>query len=276
MNRLTHIGHSKMMHWIACLSIIMLVLFDASPAYSQRDTREIRAGRSGVSYARERSGRRGSEYRSHRYNSIDRSAHPGIWTLGVAMGASYNWQTRDAGYAYDKAFSGAWGASAGLTATYKIEEWISIRADLLFTQKNYKMERMKSELQELDIHSDHMCHYLQLPVMADWTFVVGDLRSHIFTGAYAATWIGGNVSRKTLFEAEETRTRYEFTPEDNRIDGGLVGGLGVSYDVLPYLRIGAEALFYYSMSNTVKKQALMYDKRYNNTIVIGISTKYIF
>lgn len=262
--------------WYIVVMLAVMFIGDALPAYSQALPNEIRAGRSGVAYQKERRGRRGSEYKSHRYSAIDRSAHPGIWTLGAALGATYNWQTRDAGYAYDRAYSGGWGANVGLTATYKIEEWVSIRADLAFTQKNYKMERMKTQLRKQNVHSDYMCHYLQLPVMADWTFGGEDVKSHIYTGAYAAAWMGGNVSRHTLLEEGDVRKRYEFTPEDNRIDGGLVGGVGVSWDPLPYLRLGVEALFYYSMSNTVKRQALMNDTRYNNTVVVGVSTKYIF
>lgn len=261
--------------WFIVVLMAVLGLSDALPVYSQLPN-EIRAGRSGVTYQKERRGRRGSEYKSHRYSAIDRSAHPGIWTVGAAIGATYNWQTRDAGYAYDRAYSGAWGANAGITGTYMVQPWLSIRADILFTQKNYKMERMRAEQQAKNIHSDYMCHYLQLPVMADWTFGGEDVKSHIYTGAYAAAWLGGNVNRKTILQNEETRRRYEFTPEDNRADGGLVGGVGVSWDPLPYLRVGAEALFYYSMANTLKKQAIMYDRRYNNTVVIGISTKYIF
>lgn len=244
-----------------------------APAPVQRS--EIRSGRSGVEYEKVRRTRRGAQYKSHRYSDIDRSAHPGIWTLGATIGATYNWQTREAGYAYDMSFKGGWGANAGVTATFKALEWLSIRADVLFTQKNFGMERMQPELRERNIHSDYMCHYLQIPVMADWTFG-GEIKSHIYTGAYGGAWLGGNVSRKTLLVTDEYRARYEFTPEDNRIDGGLVGGLGVSWDPMPYLRIGFEALFYYSMANTVKRQALMNDTRYNNTVVVGVSTKYVF
>lgn len=274
MNRPSIIGQNNVSRFLM-LCIVALCLADALPAYCQQPN-EIRSGRRGITYAKVRRSRRGSEYRSHRYSAIDRSAHPGIWTLGAVLGASYNWQTRDAGYAYDMTFNGGWGANAGLTATYKALDWLSVRADLVFTQKNYSMQRMHPELIGSNIHSDYMCHYLQLPVMADWTFGSEDVKSHIYTGAYAAAWMGGNVNRKTVFQNDEKRTQYTFTPEDNRIDGGLVGGVGVSWDPVPYLRIGAEALFYYSMSNTVKKQAVMNDTRYNNTVVIGISTKYIF
>ena len=253
----------------------LLVIGDAMPAYSQTNTNEIRSGRGGVEFSKNRKGRKGSQYKSHRYGVVDRSAHPGIWTLGATAGCNYNWQTRESGYAYDMSFGGRWGASAGITATYMVYNWLSVRADVLYTQKNYGMERMLPELKAENVHTNYMNHYLQIPVMADWTFG-GDLKAHIFTGAYAGAWLGGQVTRKSMLVKEEQQSYYEFTPEDNRVDGGLVGGVGVTYDPLPYLRVGAEVLFYYSLANTVKKQPVMNDTRYNNTIVIGVTTKYVF
>lgn len=252
----------------------LLGVFDALPAYSQQPN-EIRSGRGGVEFSKSRRGRRGSQYKSHRYSQIDKSAHPGIWTVGAALGASYNWQTREAGYAYDMTFTGRWGANAGVTGTYMVYDWLSIRADILYTQKNYGMQRMQPSLRERNIHTNYMHHYLQVPVMADWTFG-SEIRSHIYTGAYAGGWLAGNMTRQTILLDELQHTTYEFTRDDNRIDGGLVGGLGISWDPLPYLRIGAEVLYFYSMSNTMKRQPVMYDTRYNNTIVIGVSSKYIF
>lgn len=273
MNRQSITGFSCK-RWLVVLLLAVIGLSDSLPAYSQQPN-EIRSGRGGVEYPKVRRGRKGSQYKSHRYSEIDRSAHPGIWTVGLVASASYNWQLRDAGYAYDMSFNGRWGANGGITATRLCYDWLSIRADLVYTQKNYGMRRMQPMLKEQNVNTKFMQHYLQLPVMADWTFG-SEVKSHIYTGAYAAAWLGGNVTRQTLLSKEELQSVYEFSSEDNRIDGGLVGGVGVSWDPLPYLRIGGEVLFYYSMSNTVKRQAVMNDTRYNNTVVVGMSAKYIF
>lgn len=274
MDRHTIFGHGLRRLGLLALAL-MLAWGDALPCYSQTTSNEIRSGRGGVEFSKSRKGRRGSQYRSHRYNAIDHTNHPGIWTLGATVGGSFNWQTREAGYAYDMSYVGRWGVSAGLTATYMVFNWLSIRADVLYTQKNYGMLRMLPELQAADVHTNYMHHYLQIPVMADWTFG-GDVKGHIYTGAYGGAWLGGQVNRKSILMEDEQVSPYTFTPEDNRADGGLAGGAGVTWDPLPYLRVGAEVMIYYSLANTVKKQPVMNDTRYNNTIVIGVTTKYLF
>lgn len=260
--------------WLVVLSIVLLSLGDAIPAYSQ-NTGELRSGRIGVEYGSVRRGRRGSQYKSRRNNIMENNSKMGFWSVGVLGGASYNWQTRESGYMYDVAFNGGWGGFAGVSATYMFFDWLSIRADIMYTQKNYGMRRMTPELRKLDIHSNYTNHYLQIPVMADWTFGT-IVKSHILTGAYGGVWLAGETKRITIFDKEPTRSKYTFTPEDNRADGGLVGGVGISWDPWQFLRIGAEVVFYYSLSNTVKHQAIEYDRRYNNNIVMGISARYVF
>ena len=255
-------------------AIVLLGLSDALPAYSQANN-EVRSGRIGVEYGKTRYGRKGSQYKSRRNNIMENNSKMGFWSVGFIGGGSFNWQTRDAGYAYDMTFDGAWGAHAGVTGTYMFYDWLSLRADILYTQKNYNMRRMHPALQDMNIHSNYTNHYLQIPVMVDWTF--GSLvKGHIFTGAYGAMWLGGEVSRVTPINPEEQKTKYQFTPEDNRFDGGVVGGVGVSWDPIQYIRISAEAMFYYSLVNTVKRQPVMNDARYNNTVVIGVSARYVF
>ena len=169
-------------------------------------------------------------------------------------------------------YNGRWGAVAGLTMTYKFFDWMSLRADVQYAQKNYNMTRMSSALQH--IHADYTNHYLQVPVMIDWTF--GSLvKSHIYTGGYGGFWMAGNVKRISVVNAQEQKASYVFNPEDNRGDGGLAAGVGVTYDPLPYLRVGAEVMLYYSLVNTVKHQPVMNDARYNNTVTIGVMATYI-
>lgn len=260
--------------WLVVLSVLLLGLGDALPAYSQGNS-EIRSGRIGIEYGRTRYGRKGSQYRSRRNNIMENNSKMGFWAVGLLGGASYNWQTREAGYMYDMTFDGGWGAYGGVSATYMFFDWLSIRADIMYAQKNYGMRRMTPELQKLNVHTNYTNHYLQVPVMADWTF--GSLvRAHILTGAYGGVWLDGDVSRVTIYDTETVRSKYTFSKEDNRADAGLVGGVGVSWDPWQFLRIGAEAMFFYSMTSTVRRQPVAYDKRYNNNIVVGLSVRYVF
>lgn len=273
MNRHLHLSH-RIRRDLLIAAVALLWSGGGISAYGQ-NTNEIRSGRIGIEFGKTYHGRRGSQYKSRRNYIMENNSKMGFWAVGVLGGASYNWQTRESGYAYDMSFGGGWGGYAGISATYMFFDWLSIRADILYSQKNYNMRRMQPALKELDIHSTYTNHYLQVPVMADWTF--GSLvKGHILTGAYGGVWLGGDVKRKTIFNSEERKSAYEFTKEDNRADAGLVGGVGVSWDPWQFLRLGVEAMFYYSMTNTVRKQPIMYDRRYNNTVIVGISAKYVF
>ena len=273
MNRQSHSCHSAR-HGLIVLVIILFGLGDSLPLLGQNNS-EIRSGRIGIEYAKTRYGRKGSQYKSRRNNIMENNSKMGFWSVGLLGGASFNRQERESGYMYDMVFDGGWGGYAGVSATYMFFDWLSIRADVMYSQKNYGMRRMTPELQRLGVRSFYTNHYLQVPVMADWTF--GSLvRAHILTGAYGGVWLGGEVSRVTVYDTKPSHSKYAFTPEDNRADGGLVGGVGVSWDPWQFLRIGAEAMVFYSLSNTVKRQAVTYDKRYNTNIVLGVSVRYVF
>lgn len=264
--------------------IVCLLLGLATPIKAQiKDRRseqpnEIRSGRSGMDFGGANSsyGRRGSEYRTRRYNNnlFSSNEEQGNLGIGITAAAAINWQTRDAGYAYDMHFNGRWGAAAGIMVTYRFFDWMSLRADVQYAQKNYNMTRMSPIMQSMHIHADYTNHYLQVPVMIDWTFG-STVKSHIFTGGYGGFWLAGNVNRISVINEKEQKVPYIFSPEDNRADGGIAAGVGVTYDVLPSLRVGAEAMLYYSLVNTVKKQPVMNDTRYNNTVTIGLTATYI-
>lgn len=264
--------------------IVCMLMGLIMPAQAQvKDRRseqpnEIRSGRSGVDFGRGRSsyGHRGSEYRTRRYNDnlFSSNEEQGNLGIGVTAAAAINWQTRDAGYAYDTHYNGRWGAAAGIMVTYRFFDWMSLRADIQYAQKNYQMTRMSPTMQSMHIHTDYMHHYIQVPVMVDWTFG-SKVKSHIYTGGYGGFWLGGNVTRISVVNEKEQNARYEFSSEDNRADGGIAAGVGVTYDVLPSLRVGAEAMLYYSLVNTVKRQPVMNDTRYNNTVTLGVIATYI-
>lgn len=218
---------------------------------------EVRAGRNGIvanySYSRRR--KRGAEY--NRRASLRRQrGNEGAWAIGVQGGATYAWQ------APAKALSqGAWSGYAGVTATYRAMDWIHIRADINYLSKAYNI--LPATVSGTDdvsgntLAERHSETYLMVPVMADWTFG-STVRSHIYTGAYMGGWLAGEA----------------FTTQTNRFDGGFAGGVGVSWDVLPMLRVGADVMLYYSLSNTFTPDAGQ--TTYLHSLTMGLSAKYIF
>lgn len=265
-------------------ALLLLCLCTLCPIEAQqrarRDTRpdEVRSGRSGVTYGGlGNTGRGGSQYgKKAKFNNdlFERSqTHQASWTVGVNVGPSLNWQTRESGYAYDMVYNSGWGATAGVSLIYEALEWLFVRADVQFMQKNYSMKRMMPALASMKIHTDYTNNYLQVPLMADWTFGA-NVRSHIYTGAYVGGWLGGQTKRVIAYDATTQQGAYTFNSEDNRVEAGLAGGVGVTYDVLPMLRVGGEVMFYYSLTSTLKKQPHMNYPRYNNTLTIGITAIY--
>ena len=264
--------------------LLVVCTLTAFPLHAQqrakRDTRpdEVRSGRSGIMYGGlGATGRGGSQYgKKSKYNNdlFERSqTHEGAWTIGVTVGPNLNWQTRDSGYAYDMAYNTGWGAAAGLSVTYEALDWLFARIDVQFMQKNYSMHRMQDVFADKNVHTSYMNNYLQVPLLADWTFG-SNVRSHILTGAYTGGWLNGQFDRILAYSHNEQKGAYTFTPEDNRFDAGLAGGVGVTYDVLPNLRVGGEVMLYYSLTSTLKKQPYMNYTRYNNTLSVSVTASY--
>ena len=270
-----------MMRAVVVLAVCLLTVLPLSAQQrAKRDMRpeEIRSGRSGITYSKKgATGRGGSQYgKKAKYNNdlFERAqTHEAAWTIGINVGPSLNWQTRESGYTYDMAYNTGWGAAAGVSVSYEALDWLFARIDVQFAQKNYSMHRMQDMFADMNVHTDYTLNYLQVPLLADWTFG-SNVRSHIYTGAYVGGWLNGKTYRVLAYNGSTQQGAYTFTPEDNRFEAGLAGGVGVTYDVLPKLRIGGEIMLYYSLTSTLKKQQYMNYTRYNNTLTVSVTASY--
>ena len=56
-------------------------------------------------------------------------------------GATYNVFSMDKQYLTDYEIDGRWGATVGITGQYDINNWLGVRADINWTQKNYRKHR---------------------------------------------------------------------------------------------------------------------------------------
>lgn len=61
---------------------------------------------------------------------------------------------------------------------------------------------------------------------------------------------------------------------DNRFEGGALLGIGLQYQVLPYLQFFAEGRYYYSLTDMQKDYMIDQVPRYNNTL--GIQAGILF
>ena len=200
----------------------------------------------------------------------------GQWRVGVTAGTDYNVYTMDKQYESDWQMQGRWGATIGITGQYDVTNWLGVRADLNWTQKNYRHYRDR-----LPIEHKYFNNYLQLPVMASLSMGGEKLRGFVNLGVYGGYWLSSH--REGLdFNAFSAMTysfseKVEFDSDrDQRWDCGLVGGVGLEYRFAKHWAAQVEARYYYSTTSAQKQYMKVKDYRYNHTTAIQAGVYYLF
>lgn len=213
------------------------------------------------------------------------------WRIGITGGATYNNYSLDNHYMSDWHIKGAWGKFAfkryeflvstlGVMGQYDFNDWLGIRTDINWSMKNHRQYRtmFKTDYEELN-------SYIQLPIMASFSFGGQKLRGFLNTGIYGGYWLssydyGTQMYPMTQIEISGT-IKNEFDQDrDQRFDYGLVGGVGVEWR-FHYLQKDwawqvVEARLYYSTSSTQKDYMRIKDPRYNTTFAIQSGLCYFF
>ena len=199
------------------------------------------------------------------------------WRVGVTAGADYNVHSMDLQYMDDFRMQGRWGATVGVTGQYDFTNWLGVRADLNWMQKNYRQYRTNLS----EVHYKYRNNYLQLPVMASFSFGGEKLRGFCNVGVYGGYWLNShrkgedfhNVSDYTYTFSE----KVEFDKDrDQRWDCGFVGGLGLEYRFAKRWGAQVEARYYYSTTSFRKEQPHFKDKRYHSTLGLQAGVMYFF
>ena len=200
------------------------------------------------------------------------------WRVGASGGATYNWYSIDTQYQADYRYDGAWGWSAALFSQYNFFDWLALRFELEAMERNYRFYRtgIYSEMNILYRNT-----YLQLPVMAQFSFGGEHVRGFANLGVYAGYWAAGKQKGDFLdmmnYKVISIDDPYRFQSEkDQRADFGLAGGLGIEYSFLEHFAIHLEGRCYYSFISTVKPYMRVKDYRYNTTVGIQAGFSYIF
>lgn len=180
-------------------------------------------------------------------------------------------------YADDMKYLKNSGATLGATVKYYFTNWLAARADLLWIQKNYKMNRTANNSASI-LNSDYTNNYFSLPVMAQVQFGY-KFKVFAYFGGYVGYWMSGKRSGQTysmdyLLYGNITSTEYddeawEFdSRRDNRFDAGLAYGLGVSLNVFDNLVVSVEGRYYYGMTDVQKQYMNTSVPHYNTTLAI--------
>ena len=199
------------------------------------------------------------------------------WRVGITGGADYNVYSMDKQYLDDYRIDGRWGVTLGISGQYDVTDWLGIRADLNWTQKNYRKHRVVLEEMNFKYQND----YLQLPVMASFSAGGEKLRGFFNLGAYGGYWLRsqrkGSDFNSFGYYTVTFSEKLDFNDDvDQRWDCGLVGGAGVEYRFASHWAAQAEVRYYYSTTSSTKQYMRVKDYRYNNTTAIQLAAYYIF
>lgn len=200
------------------------------------------------------------------------------WRVGVVGGADYNVYRMDQQYMTDFKVDGRWGATLGVTGQYDVNEWLGVRAELDWTQKNYRRSRVVYS----DIDYKYTNNYLQLPLMASFSFGAERLRGFCNVGVYGGYWLSSHrkgtdinfFDNDKVFSFDEKVDFYD--KRDQRWDCGLMGGVGIEYRLAEHWAAQAEARYYYSTTSATKQYMRIADYRYNSTTALQLAINYIF
>lgn len=199
------------------------------------------------------------------------------WRVGVTGGAAYNVFSMDKQYMTDYAIDGRWGATVGISGQYDVNSWLAVRADVNWTQKNYRKHR--EILSAMDYKYQN--NYLQVPVMASFSVGGRQLRGFCNLGVYGGYWLnsyykGSDYNSIGSYQFNFSCKQELNSEKDQRLDFGFLGGLGVEYRIAPHWAAQAEVRYYYSTVSTTKQYMRVKDYRYNATTAIQMGVSYIF
>ena len=199
------------------------------------------------------------------------------WRIGANVGASINHPTIDKQYMEDLQFKDRMGITFGVMGQYDFNDWFGVRAEIDWTQKNYRQTRISS------IHQDYkyMNNYLLLPVMASFSFGSEKLRGFCNLGVYGGYWLNsyrkGSDFNSFLNSSYSFSEKQEFNKDqDQRWDCGFAGGLGLEYRISKKWGAQVEARYYYSTTSFRKEQPHFKDKRYHSTLGLQAGVMYFF
>jgi opacity protein-like surface antigen len=208
------------------------------------------------------------------------------WSAGVSAGYTNNeLYTNISNYNYNS-YHKEGGFVVAVPVHYVIRNWLAVKAEPGFIEKSFSLRQTVPGNPQTQLTSRY--HYLQLPLMAQFSYSVGRWRGFANLGGYGAYWLYGRIKGTELdgFNytfpdainlTQDVDGKYEF---DNRRDrhlqfGWLAGG-GVQYTVSKKLDVFAEGRYYQDLTDQQKSYMHNQVPRYNNTASVSAGCLYHF
>jgi len=195
------------------------------------------------------------------------------WSIGLSGGYVNNALSAQPGYRAFTRYESAQGFSVGIPLQYAWSDWFALQAEPTFIQKNYKQQR---SVAYQDVHSLWTNSFAELPLMARFSFGGKRLKGFLNTGGFAGFWLDSHIKGNALsFTVDHTDTDKKFyyafdeqapfdKRRDNRLEAGLLAGVGIQYRLAGYTFF-VEERYYYGLTDLQKDYMLNKAPRYNNT-----------
>lgn len=209
--------------------------------------------------------------------------------LGISGGINRNTLTTDEGYRAFTIHRPMNGFQIGLPLQYDIRDWLAVQVEPAYIKKNYELKR--TEIYS-GIGQQFKNGYLQLPIMARFSFGGQQLKGFLNLGGYAAYWLNGRIKGTVLnifdnvpdIENDQQIDNYsqynnlyryneKFSFDhrrDQRWEFGLLAGIGLEYRMSASYKVFIEGRYYYSLSDQQKNYMINQIPRYNNTLGVQI------
>jgi hypothetical protein len=210
----------------------------------------------------------------------DNTSEQKRWFIGLEWGYAHNMLYSSTGYRAFTQYENGAGFSIGIPAQFRLFDWLTLGSGLQYIQKNYALSR---SVFGDDIRSEWTNSYLELPLMARFSFGGEKLRGFLNTGVYIGLWLDSHIKGTALRGSdnyfEPAKIYYESYDEtvpmdnrrDNQFEAGLLVGAGLQYrlenKIMPCIFF-LEGRFYYGLTDMQKNYMLQMTPRINDTISI--------
>lgn len=200
------------------------------------------------------------------------------WYVGLLLGGSRN--TLRVDNAPRVLANSAWltnqGINLDIRAGYQFNQWFGIRSGLQMISKNYATEKTtRTPTDTFYLDTRHNNTYLQLPVMADFSFGSELIRVHVLFGGYAGWWCTQHRNGFIYSPKENTGMGWKYGFEegyDQRFDAGLASGASISLRVSPQWQLHFGGDHFYSLVSCKQDPY----KQYNKTSTFEMGMTYHF
>ena len=204
------------------------------------------------------------------------------WSVGLVYGLDRNYHIADMSYMNEYSYSKyAPGYIFGLQFGYTPMKWLTVRLDGVLTEKNCYRDHVIASISS-SYPDTTVNRYFNLPLVMQLN--VGRLvQLHAFGGGYVGyllsrtrTGITSGMNGSHYYSEVVDLESPESMKRDNRLDAGLVYGVGLSTVVKKMLEIGVEVCWYYGVLDTQKDYMAHLNPHYNTTFVMQGGLSYRF